>query len=68
MDETFTELRRHSPSVRELLSHVDARIAAAKDRLAQRLLNERESDMLRGRIAELKNLSALVKNTGEADE
>lgn len=62
------ELRRNREAVKNVIDFAEARMEVLKNRLSVPLLTERESDMVRGRIAELKNLINQVQSTGEADE
>lgn len=56
------ELRRTSEGRRLLLKFAEARIHVHKSKLSAPLLNERDSDMLRGRIAELQYLAGVIHN------
>jgi hydroxyethylthiazole kinase-like sugar kinase family protein len=60
-------LRRNSGESRELIAYCEARISELRGTLSVQLLSERESDTLRGRIAELNKLVESVKNTGEGE-
>lgn len=60
--ELHDEMRR-SPQIRELLlSWLDASTKTAVRHLNARLINEREADMLRGKIGELQKLRDVIQN------
>lgn len=63
-DEIGSELRRFNDLKRALLMHVDGSTMLHLRSLAAPLLNERDADMLRGRIAELQKLKQLIQNGG----
>lgn len=63
------ELRRNKDTVDTLLRYISSSIDLLYLALAKRLITEREADMLRGRIAELKKLETAVQNDdGESHE
>lgn len=57
---------RNNVGVRDaFVAYAEARVLRLLGQAGAGLLNERESDMLRGMIAELKNIIADVQSTGE---
>lgn len=58
------ELRRNNAISKLCMMYADARINRLNERIAAPLLNERESDTLRGKIAELQNLRKLIQDGG----
>lgn len=64
-DEIRDQMRRN-PALRDMVQKwVDARTMGAQRQLSTPLLNERETDMLRGRIAELHLVTKMIQNWGE---
>lgn len=58
------QLRRVSELRRLLLIYVNERVMNHQSKLSVPLLTERESDTLRGNIAELNKLATMIKNGG----
>lgn len=58
------QLRRVSELRRLLLIYVNERVMNHQRQLSVPLLTERESDTLRGNIAELNKLATMIKNGG----
>lgn len=57
---------RNNVGVRDaFVAYAEARVLRLLGQAGAGLLNERESDMLRGKIAELKNIINEVQSTGE---
>ena len=52
----------------DLLRHIETRIASLSNDLSRVLLAERESDTIRGRIAELKQLRKSITEGATNDE
>lgn len=59
------EMRRDVGIRSAFIAYAEARVIELQLALIPPLLNERESDMLRGKIAELKNIINEVQSTGE---
>lgn len=62
--ELYHGLRNASEIRRLMLIYINERASAHKTALSVRLLSERDSDTLRGNIAELQKLEKLIKNGG----
>jgi len=62
--ELSDQLRRTRDTRDLLLSYVKERVLACQVQLSARLLDERESDTLRGNIAELNKLKDMIQNGG----
>lgn len=61
-------LRSNTDEGRELLAYIQDRTDRLRVQLGGLLLDERKSDTLRGRIAELQNLREAVENKTMGDE
>lgn len=61
-------LRSNTDEGRELLAYIQDRMDRFRAQLGGLLLDERKSDTLRGRIAELQNLREAVENKTMGDE
>lgn len=59
------EMRRSGTTKAALISYAEARVLRHMNALSAPLLNGETSDMLRGRIAELKNLIDDMQSKGE---
>lgn len=58
-------LRGNKETVRLVTLYAETRIASLYTALSVQLLNERDSDTLRGRIAELQKLKEALQDNGE---
>lgn len=58
-------IRLNLPAGRQLLAYIEARCESLRNECVAPLLDERQADTIRGRLAELKRLRGLMQDAGE---